>query len=205
MSPEREETEGSEHWGEAVVPSDTHPPEPGDLVVSPVAGPEPEPLVGSGLASPLGEDEPEGVIPPSPLWAMKEHRHVQWRLPVVGDHERIREAVGEGADGIFLIDDGRHHAMVGRRVGGSVDGCEYSLVGRISAEWCDGLRRATVAPAAAFDDAAELALCGVVVDEPTASANVFDVAHYRRLDDVPEEYRPGAPYLRFPEDLEITV
>lgn len=193
------------HWGSAVFPSDTEPPEPGDLVVNPVLGATPEPLVGTGLPSPLAEDEPEGTVPPSPLWAMKARRHVQWQLPIVGDHERIREAIGTGDDTAFLIDDGKHHAMVGRQVGVSVDGCDYALVGRISLEWCDALRQGSVPADRAFDEAHDLALCGVVVDEPTASANVFDVARYPRLADVPEAYRPGAPYLRFQQDLEITA
>ena len=210
MSDKRGERPGEhehpeKHWGEAVIPSATHPPEPGDLVVDPVRGPEPEPIVGSGVASPLGQDEPEGVIPPSPLWAMKDLRHVQWQLPVVGEHERIRAVVGEGDDTAFLIDDGRHHAMVGRQIGVSVDGAQYSLVGRITAEWCHALLRGTVAPSAAFDDASHLTVCGVVVDESIASGNVFEVARYRQLADVPDPYRPGAPYLRFSEDLEITV
>jgi len=64
---------------------------------------------------------------------MKEHRHIQWHLlPAHEQHERIRECLDAGDYTLYCIDDGRHHAMIGRRVGVSPSGCEYSLIGRIS-------------------------------------------------------------------------
>jgi hypothetical protein len=37
------------------------------------------------------------------------------------------------------------------------------------------------------------------------SSNVFDVATYDSIDDVPEDYRPGSPFHHFRQDLEIIV
>jgi hypothetical protein len=56
----------------------------------------------------------------------------------------------------------------------------------------------------AFDSADELELCGVAVEEDIRSSNIFDVAHYDGINDVPQEYRVGAEFLNLEEDLEIT-
>jgi hypothetical protein len=56
-----------------------------------------------------------------------------------------------------------------------------------------------------FDTATEMRLCGVAVEEDIRSSNIFDVADYERIDDVPEDYRPGSPFHHFRQDLEITA
>ena len=56
-----------------------------------------------------------------------------------------------------------------------------------------------------FDTAAEMRLCGVIVEEDIRSSNVFDVASYGSIDDVPEDYRPGSPLHHFRQELEITA
>ena len=71
-------------------------------------------------ATPLEEDEPEGTVPPSPLWAMKERAH--GGIHVFGHPARIRARAGEGDAAVFAIDDGPHHCMIGRRVGATGDG-----------------------------------------------------------------------------------
>ena len=48
-------------------------------------------------------------------------------------------------------------------------------------------------------------LCGVAVEEDIRSSNVFDVAKYDSVDDVPEDYRPGSPFHHFRQELEITA
>jgi hypothetical protein len=50
-----------------------------------------------------------------------------------------------------------------------------------------------------------MALCGVIVEEEILSSNVFDVATYGGIDDIPEDYRPGSPFHHFPRDQEIVV
>ena len=112
-----DEGDGGTHWGEAVTTATTTP-RPGDLAVSPGVGILRGPLVGSEESTPLEEDEPEGIVPPSPLWAMKDRRHIQWHLlPSHERHERVRDCLGAGDWAIYVVDDGRHHVMLGRRVG----------------------------------------------------------------------------------------
>jgi hypothetical protein len=192
-------------WGEAVTPTPSSPARPGDIVLEPGVARLPEPLVGRDESTPLDE-EPEGVVPPCPLWAMKDRRHIQWHLlPAHDRHERVRDCVGSGDEAIYVIDDGRHHVMLGRRVGARDGECEYCLIGRAPRQRYEDLRRHTVRPPDAFADAAEIALCGVVVAESALSSNVFDVTRFDDAADIPLRYRPGAPFIAFEEDLEITV
>ncbi len=199
--------QGSEQvhgWGEAVSPSSGRP-KPGDIISDSGLAVAPEPLVGQDVSTPLEEDEPEHTIPPSPLWAMKERRHTQWHLlPAHDRHDRIRECLEAGDYTIYCIDDGRHHAMIARRVGVSPSACEYALIGRISLDRYEALRDEVVPVANCFDTATELRLCGVVVEEAIRSSNLFDVAVYDSLDEVPNDYRPGAPFHHFQQDLDIT-
>ena len=180
------------------------PPRPGEIIL-PGGFVASEPLVGTGSSSPLEEDEPEGTIPPCPLWAMKERRHIQWHLlPSHNRHERIRDVVGTGDEAIYVIDDGGQHVMLGRRVGAVHGECEYCLLGRVGLEVYEELRQGQVQPASAFEDADELVLCGVAVEQDIRSSNIFDVEHYQDIVDVPPQYLPGAPFLNLDEDLDIT-
>lgn len=210
-----------DHWGERLEEGSGEPVRPGDIIVSEegvpasrVPGywgdtvPANEPVVGPESDTPLADDEPEGIIPPSPLWAMKYRQHGQWHL--LGRHhrgspERIRDKVGEGDDAVYVIEDGDEHAILGRQVGVSPDGCDYCLVGRVPVGRYPDLRDGKTAPARAYDDARDIALCGVVNVPETLSANVFDVTDYASLAEVPREYLPGSPFIQFKEDLEITA
>jgi hypothetical protein len=124
-------------------------------------------------ATPLEEDEPEGVIPPSPLWAMKDRRHEQWFH--FGHPERIRVCLGSGDAAVYAIDDGSHHCMIGRRVGATLDGCVYSLAG------------------------SDAGLSGTV--EAPGVSNIFDVDYYEHAEEIPDEYLPPSPFIEFVEDL----
>jgi len=200
------EEEQSHQWGEAVMASPDTRVEPGDIVIDRDLTIPPEPVVGDDISTALEEDEPEGNIPPNPLWAMKDRRHVQWHLlPSHERHERIRLSVGSGDELLYVIDDGRSHVMVGRVVGTSPSGCAYSLIGRLSYEDYERLQRHEAALSKSFDSATEIVLCGVVSEQGTLSSNVFDVARYDSVADVPTEYRPGAPVQQLSEDLEITA
>lgn len=196
----------SDGWGESVTPTPSHPARPGDIVLDRNVARLPGPLVGKDESTPLDDDEPEGVVPPSPLWAMKERRHIQWHLlPGHKRHERIRDCIGSGDEAIYVIDDGAHHVMLGRRVGARPEECEYCLIGRAPLQRYEELRQHSVRPADAFADAAEMTLCGVSVAESVLSSNVFDVSRYESPGDIPVEYLPGAAYITFDQDLEITV
>jgi len=156
------------------------------------------PVTAPENATPLEEDEPEGVIPPSPLWAMKERRHEQL-LHLFGHPHRIRACVGEGDAAVYAMDDGTRHCMIGRRVGATLDGCVYSLVARCSRDTYESLASGSIDGRQAFLASAEAGLCGTV-EEPGVS-NVFDVDFYQHADEIPEEYLPPSPFLEFARDL----
>ena len=156
------------------------------------------PVTAPENATPLEEDEPEGVIPPSPLWAMKERRHEQF-LHLFGHPHRIRACVGEGDVAVYAMDDGPRHCMIGRRVGSTTDGCVYSLVARVSKDTYESLVSGAIDGRQAFLAATETGLSGTVED-PGVS-NVFDVDYYQHPDEIPEEYLPPSPFLAFAQDL----
>jgi hypothetical protein len=200
-----QEGEQDHEWGKA-APTSSGPPKPGDIIIDPDLAIAPEPLVGHDVSTPLDEDEPEHTIPPAPLWAMKERRHIQWHLlPAHDRHERIRECLELDDYTVYCIDDGRHHAMIARLVGDSPSSAQYTLIGRITRERYEELRDEIVPIANCFDTATEMRLCGVDVEENIRSSIVFDVADYDSIDDVPQDYRPGAPFHHFHGDLEITA
>jgi hypothetical protein len=200
-----QEGEQAHEWGKA-APTSSGPPKPGDIIIDPDLAIAPEPLVGHDVSTPLDEDEPEHTIPPAPLWAMKERRHIQWHLlPAHDRHERIRECLELDDYTVYCIDDGRHHAMIARLVGDSPSSAQYTLIGRITRERYEELRDEIVPIANCFDTATEMRLCGVDVEENIRSSIVFDVADYDSIDDVPQDYRPGAPFHHFHGDLEITA
>jgi hypothetical protein len=202
---DRQQSEKAHEWGEA-VPIASGTPKPGDIITESDLAIAPEPLVGHDVSTQLEEDEPEHTIPPGPLWAMKERRHIQWHLlPAHERHERIRECLDAGDYTLYCIDDGGHHAMIGRRVGVSPSGCEYSLIGRISRKRYEELRDEVVLLVNCFDTATEIRLCGIDVEEDIRSSNVFEVANYDSIDDVPGEYQPGSSFHQFGQDLEITA
>ncbi|MHB8220859.1 MAG: hypothetical protein ACYDHU_11165 [Acidimicrobiales bacterium] len=202
----RSEGEEGDSWGEEVPAGPGARPHPGDIISGPTLRGGTEPLVGSDRSTALDEDESDGVVPPSPLWAMKDRRHIQWHLiPSHERHQRIRDSIGSGDEVVYVIDDGGNHVMLGRRIGAVGGECEYCLVGRVPVDRYEALRSGTVTPIQAFEGAADITVCGVAQEEGILSSNVFDVARYRDESDVPARFRPGAPYLDFESALEITV
>ena len=151
---------------------------------------------------PLADGEPEGIVPPSPLWPMKMRRHFQWShlLPHSERAERVREKVGDGDDAVYVIDDGHHHRVIGRDVGATADGCHYSLIGRITTAEHEALSAGRVTAAAAMSAATGLSLFGVVEAGP--ESNVFLVGSYADIGAVPPEYLPPHGSIDFAEDLD---
>ncbi len=170
----------------------------GQLHFTPETAASTFPVTAPTDATPLEEDEPEGVIPPSPLWAMKDRRHEQWPH-VFGHPDRIRACVGAGDDAVYVIDDGKRHCMIGRRVGATGDGCTYSLTTRISKDTYESLASGAIDGKHAFLAGADAGLSGTV--ESTGVSNVFDVDFYDHPEDVPAEYLPPAPFIEFTNDL----
>ena len=168
---------------------------PGDIG----AGDAGTPITESG---PLAEGEPEGVIPPSPLWAMKLARHFQWSHLLTGDDgpERIREQVGTGDDAVYVMDDGHHHCIVGRHIGQTGDGCRYSLVARVPKAQYEALANGSVAARDVLAQGKGRAIYGVVEDGP--ASNVFLVGTFGAGAEVLDDYLPPHPPIDFPADLD---
>ncbi len=155
------------------------------------------PVTAPADATPLEEDEPEGIVPASPLWAMKDRRREQ--LFHFGHPERIRARIGSGDGAAYVVDDGRHHAMLGRNVGAAPDGCVYSLVTRIEIATYHSLVAGAIDARTAFLRGVDAGLSGTV--ESPGVANVFDVDFYQRGEDIPERYLPPGPFIEFGENL----
>jgi len=105
---------------------------------------------------------------------------------------------GAGDATVYAIEDGPGRLMIGRGVGRDDDGCVYCLVGAASTALVDALDAGEIGAVAAFDDATDLTLCSVF--EADQVDNVVLVQHYDGIEDVPGEYRPGRPFLRFTDD-----
>ncbi len=170
----------------------------GQLHFTPATAGATFPVTAPENATPLEEDEPEGTIPASPLWAMKERRHEQ--LPhLFGHPHRIRASVGSGDAVVYAIDDGSRHCMIGRRVGATRDGAVYSLIARVTRETYESLVSGAIDGRKAFLAGRDIGLSGTV--EQPGVANVFDVDFYERGSDIPSEYLPPSPFIEFAEDL----
>jgi len=169
----------------------------GQLHFTPESVGSTDPIAAPVDATPLEEDEPEGIVPPSPLWAMKDRRHEQWLL--FGHAERVRLCVGSGDATVYVIDDGKHHRMIGRRVGATLDGVVYSLVARVDRATADAMISGALSGAEAFARSHEPGL--VATAEGTGLSNLFDVEHYAHPDEIPDEYLPPHPFREFARDL----
>jgi hypothetical protein len=152
----------------------------------------PTPVFMPKASTPLGEDAGDGVIPPFALWAMKYRRHVHLLSKAEVD---IRDRFGTGNHTVYVIDDGRKHCMVGRKVGTSPDGCAYSLIGRITMEEYEELVDGGMTDDI-FVDADQLSLCAVF-EAADAVSNVSLVQSFTTIDEVPGEYLPPSPEMEF--------
>jgi hypothetical protein len=155
----------------------------------------PTPVFVPKASTPLEEDDADGAVPAPALWAMKyrRHGHLLNRADVV-----IRQCAGVGDHAIYIIDDGRNHCTVSRKVGSSPDGCVYFLVARITASSYEGLVDDVARADDTFADADELCLCAVFEAEEAVS-NVSVVEEFATIEEVPAEYLPPSPALEFTE------
>jgi hypothetical protein len=145
-------------------------------------------------STPLESDEPELTMPTAALWAMEDRKHSSWR-PAPGEDQEIRYRVGSGDRTLYAIDDGPHHCMIGRLVGEDADGCVYCLVARIDLDHFNDLKHEDVPLERAFTGARDISLSSVFESESVS--NVVQIQHYRRDEDVPDEYLPPSPFLEF--------
>lgn len=163
-------------------------------------GPFTDPTISDPTEStPLEGDDSSGAVPPGPLWAMKDRRHLHL-LPEHRGAKQIRAALGVGDNVVYAIDDGHTHCMISRRVGASAGGCTYYLVARITLEQYRTRADGEHVLNDIFADAHDVELCGVYEDQKEVS-NILSVRHFAHGGDVPGEYLPPSPFIEFSEDL----
>ena len=96
---------------------------------------------------------------------------------------------------MYVMDDGRKHCLISRKVGSSDDGSTYCLVAQVSVSaygrLVDGAPSAGV-----FAEADTFSLCSVF-DGEDAVSNVTVVESYRNTSEVPPEYLPDHPAIHF--------
>jgi hypothetical protein len=145
-------------------------------------------------STPLQEDAADSSIPTFALWSMKylRHGHLFGRAGT-----EIRQSIGEGDHVIYILDDGRNHCLVSRKVGASSDGCTYCLVARIPIATYDELV-AGASPDSSFAEGRSFSLCAVFEAQDGVS-NVAVSERYDAVDEVPAEYLPPNPPIWFTE------
>jgi hypothetical protein len=143
--------------------------------------------------------------------AMENLQHLQVR----GEPARGQDPLhcfGSGDTTLYAIEDGTKRLIIGRGVGRDGEGCAYCLVGTSSPALLSRLTAGEMAPSEAFQDANELTLCSVFQAEHAPRrhfrlsalnrpvSNVVLVQRYKKIHDVPVEYRPGQPFLQFTDE-----
>ena len=151
--------------------------------------------VDPALSTPLDDDtQSEEAIPTALWWAMKDRKH-HHRLLEPTEPGYLRSGLDDGDSGLYFVDDGGDHCMVGRLVGSSSDGCEYCLVARVQSYRYDELRDEALPVSDAFSGGRDICLCCVFKDDRTSDVTV--VEHYRHAADIPPEYLPPSPLIEF--------
>ena len=168
---------------------------------------DPEPAVVDDPAAAVDEDA-EALVASHVELAMENLQRHQVRAGRDGEEDPLY-CFGFGDDTLYAIEDGADRLIIGRAVGRDSEGCIYCLVGAGSPALLDMLDNGEVALTEALDDAAELTLCSVFQADDAPGqhfrltalnrpvSNVVLVQHYKRIQDVPVEYRPGEPFLQF--------
>jgi hypothetical protein len=134
------------------------------------------------------------VIASAVLIAMENRRHTS-SVAESDDAGLFEYCLGAGDSGVYAIDDGKDHTMIGRGVGRDDDGCIYCLVARITRDRFEELGAGDAHLEYAFDDARDISLTSVFQADDVS--NVVLVQRFKRIGDVPGEYRPPSPFLRF--------
>jgi len=170
---------------------------------------DPEPAV---VGDPAAVDEnAEALVASHVELAMENLQHHQVRAEPDQEEDPLY-CFGFGDDTLYAIEDGVKRLIIGRGVGRDDEDCIYCLVGTSSPALLAMLDTGEVAPTEAFHDATELTLCSVFQADDAPSrhfrlnalnrpvSNVVVVQHFKRIQDVPVEYRPGQPFLQFTDE-----
>jgi hypothetical protein len=190
------EEEGKD-WGGSEVHDWGVPPAPDSTLLIPD-----QPLATAddpmGDPLPVGTDsDADTTIQAAVLTAMNNWKHSSLATETEEDGP-TEYVLGSGDSALYVIDDGKDHCMIGRAVGEDGDGCIYCLVARISLDRYVALRDDGLRSEDGFADSRDVSLCSVFMDDEVS--NVVLIRHYKRIEDVPSEYRPPSPFLRFTDE-----
>ena len=174
-------------WGVPLAPASTPPDPDASLSYDPLGEP-------SGTDSDVATETPaQSAV----FVAMNNWKHSSHSTD--SEEDGLTEHVLESGDAtICAIEDGKDHYMIGRAVGEDADRCVYCLVGRVPIGEFQDLYDGEVRLEAAFDDARDISLSSVFHDDKVT--NVVLVERYKRIEEVPSEYRPPSPFLRFTDE-----
>jgi hypothetical protein len=142
------------------------------------------------------EDAANETIPPPALWAMKYRRHFRFGRR---DDDYFRVILGDDVDPLYVLDDGVNHRMICREVGTGDEGLTYYLTGRITLGTYEAFADDAGDVADIFSEAKDLSLCSVY-EASDAVSNVVLVEDYGGVGDVPTDYLPGHPQIRFSDE-----
>jgi hypothetical protein len=153
----------------------------------------PTPVFVPKTSTPLEADDSDDAMPSFALWSMRylQHGHLFGKAESV-----IRESYGRDDHVVYVMDDGRKHCLISRLVGTSPDGCAYPLVGHITVEAYERLVDDHTLTDRIFREAERLCLCAVF-EAREAVSNVSVVRSFSSIDEVPPEYLPPSPALKF--------
>jgi len=154
------------------------------------------PLARPTRSTPL-DDGQDHVIPKVLLWAMKDHRHAH--LGHLGEATSERQ-LGVGDEAVYILGAGERHGTIGRLVGSSPDGSTYCLVGSIDRKRAKTVDEEKPSPADLFATGDHFFLCAVY-DGGDGASNIADVDEFPTIEDVPADYLPPHPFIRFSDVL----
>jgi hypothetical protein len=154
---------------------------------------QPSPVFVPKQSTPLADEGDEGSLPRFAYWSMK---YLQRSHLLSHAEMEIRACFGSGLDSVYVMDDGRKHCLISRKVGAGA-GSTYCLVAEIRLSAYEQLVDGAT-PASVFAVAEKFSLCSVFEDEDAVS-NVIVVETYRKASDVPSDYLPPHPQILFTE------
>ncbi len=145
-------------------------------------------------STPLADESDEGDVPRYAVWSMK---YLRGSHPFSHSEMAIRESFGQGSSAVYVMDDGRKHCLISRKVGSGSDGSTYCLVAQIAESSYEQLVEGG-SPEDVFAGAKSYSLCSVYEAEVEgAVSNVTVVESYQTVSEVPPDYLPPHPPIEF--------
>jgi hypothetical protein len=154
----------------------------------------PTPVFVPKQSTPLANECDDETLPRFAAWSMKylQRTHLFSRAEM-----EVRATFGEGLHTVYVMDDGRKHCLISRKVGSGTDGSTYCLVAQITVASYEALVDGA-STQETFSKATGFSLCSVFeAEDDDAPSNVLVVETYRSVSDVPATYLPPHRPIKF--------